>query len=701
VLVSGASDAKQVKLRVGEAIDPVAVPVFVDEVGDQAGERVMSALVGTGRQSVSVPDWLETQFFGVAQAAKLADIVDFGLGFTENNAKAARVSVDAEFRAQSDGRISTIMSLFSTDGTDNSDWRALKDLARRAELEESLSTPARMLPTLAAVASRRVAARMALEVPAGRPDSTTATAAVAAGGLAAITSVLTSRTAAAIPRFVGVVYRRAADITKNSEAYLDGIEQYARSSLTPAQRVARMMPHMVAYPENVADVVAAVSFAAANAKKVVARSGGHHYSGLSSGGDDTILLSMDKFDSVVFGVDATVEVGVGVRLKTLSTALRTRQLSIPHGECPLVGIGGHVQTGGLGHMMHSYGLALDHCVQFEMITADGAVQTYRRGNPVYAAVLGGGPGSFGVLTKLRFQCVKDATHPRSYGFRGVWLYSKGVLEAAFEAWRQWTVGAQRDDLPPGTDLAITVVSAVNIRELLNLSVPRPAAVLVEALSLETQHVAYLNSITQPIKDASWLKYISVDGPSALSDTTDSAVRTQGIGTTHDGREFAYPFKKRVVVFRKAMTAEFKRDFVTLVDDSMNAGLKVVVQVLAGGGKYRNPPAGRLVTRAQFRDLAFALVFDVFYFPNDAGRQRALQAQAAMRALMTKHSIEDLRMFWGSYEENDNEDELALDNVADKYYDDPDTYPALRDIKRQIDPSDVFHTSFTVQLPAQQ
>ena len=68
-------------------------------------------------------------------------------------------------------------------------------------------------------------------------------------------------------------------------------EQYAASSYPE-----RMRPYLIAVPRRDSDdVPAAIRFAKANKKYLVARSGGHQYSGLSSGGEDTILLSMERF----------------------------------------------------------------------------------------------------------------------------------------------------------------------------------------------------------------------------------------------------------------------------------------------------------------------------------------------------------------------------------------------------------------------
>ena len=55
------------------------------------------------------------------------------------------------------------------------------------------------------------------------------------------------------------------------------------------------------------------------------------------------------------GVQVVAVVGVGNRLVDIATFFSQNHVTIPHGECPTVGIGGHAQTGGYGHLLRSFG----------------------------------------------------------------------------------------------------------------------------------------------------------------------------------------------------------------------------------------------------------------------------------------------------------------------------------------------------------
>ncbi len=74
-----------------------------------------------------------------------------------------------------------------------------------------------------------------------------------------------------------------------------------------------------------------IKFAGEKNKKIVARSGGHQYCGLSSGGDGTIVLSMDEFSGAVLREDGIVEVGPCTRLKDAAKQFNEWGLTTPHG----------------------------------------------------------------------------------------------------------------------------------------------------------------------------------------------------------------------------------------------------------------------------------------------------------------------------------------------------------------------------------
>lgn len=73
-----------------------------------------------------------------------------------------------------------------------------------------------------------------------------------------------------------------------------------------------------------------------------------------------------------------MEVGPCIPLKEISKFLRDRGLSVPHGVCPLVNIGGHGQTGGYGHFTRTFGLLIDYIQAFDIVLADGTDKKVNR-----------------------------------------------------------------------------------------------------------------------------------------------------------------------------------------------------------------------------------------------------------------------------------------------------------------------------------
>lgn len=528
-----------------------------------------------------------------------------------------------------------------------------------------------------------------------------------------------------IPGFKGDIYNAAA-----GQSYQNQIQQYAVSSYPTQVIVNRMKPQYVALPLDAADVVLAVEYAAKNNLKVVTRSGGHQYCGLSSGGRNTLLLDMKLFRAagkkVVFssptGTRPQVTVVPGVALKDLSKELLANRVVIPHGECPLVRLGGHVQTGGIGHQLRSLGATLDWVSSFKMVTRDPqspnngvyAEHTFTRPqanattlkDDVFRAVLGGGPSSWGVLTEITFDLVSDKQFPDSAGYSRTYPYEKSGFSAAMEQLRRWAERQSNGQLPQGIDLFLSVVSG-------DLDQLRPGVLLVETMSRETNGVNEIKNVVIAVESALSCinfgaaglinNFSTIHGPTDLSFIADAGVREIGwVGLPASGREFDLPYKKSLHITKVPPTLLFCQQFVDLVDDAYNhPGLKVVVQIVVGGGEF-SANGQKKTTHMQRRDGLVQLVFDVFYkeHVNDQFKRDAEGFQVRMKSLLNEYSGGvDLRMVWGTFEDansNGTQLDMTRQQVQDFYYDSPAEYAELKRIKNAIDPTDLFHTSFTVQ-----
>ena len=121
-----------------------------------------------------------------------------------------------------------------------------------------------------------------------------------------------------------------------------------------------------------------IKYAKENGKKIVARSGGHQYSGKSSGGSDTIVVSMDRFDKIKFITDNIVEVGACCKLRDVAKLFAKHHITVPHGECPYVSFGGHAQTGGYGHIFRGFGILHDYISSFYIVLANGTRMHVKR-----------------------------------------------------------------------------------------------------------------------------------------------------------------------------------------------------------------------------------------------------------------------------------------------------------------------------------
>ena len=626
----------------------------------------------------------------------LLDAINFAIGISPRTGRkrASGIRASVELQLAPDGNVVARAEM--------SDVDAEPKVALEARRRMATAIPADKVSPTAAV-SRQAVVRRAAARSVVRGVEVLPSFAPTAGF-----SLMPSNMVGSIPGFRGDVYPASS-----GAQYQNQIRQYAFSSYSPQVRAARMTPQYVALPLDAADVAVAVKYAEDHNLKIVTRSGGHQYCGLSSGGSQTLLLDMKRFAKVVFspstGTPTQVTVGPGVALKDVSKMLRAKGVVIPHGECPLVRLGGHVQTGGIGHQLRSLGATLDWVSSFKMVSRDPqspavsayAEHTFNRPlatgaqltDELFRSVLGGGPSSWGVLTEMTFDLVSDQTFPASEGISRNYLYDRGGFSAAMDQLRRWADRQANGQLPPGIDQFLSVVSG---------DFPRPGALLVETMCRDASGVDEIKVVVNAVNNAVSIltpAYSTIEGQTDLSVIADKGVREIGaFGLPASGHEFDLPYKKSLHITMTPFSHAFCDQFVDLVDTAYNhSGLKVVVQAVVGGGEF-TANGQKNTSDMQRRDGLVQLVFDVFY--KNGFQAVAEQFQAQMKGLLNLYSGgADLRMFWGTFEDantNGTQLDMSQRQVQDLYYDSQAEYARLKQIKTSIDPNDVFHTSFTVQ-----
>ncbi|HRE89417.1 MAG TPA: FAD-dependent oxidoreductase, partial [Myxococcota bacterium] len=239
--------------------------------------------------------------------------------------------------------------------------------------------------------------------------------------------------------------------------------QYATTSRDPTT----MAPAVILVPRDTADVLRALEYADQHALAIALRTGGHQLSGASSTAGDNLLLDLrHTWPVTTFHPDRDhVEAGVSQHLGAFHAQLASRGLFLPHGQCQHVMLGGHVQTGGSGMLARAFGLMSDHVEAFEILTADGRLRMIRRDTTdpddrdLYWAVLGGSPGSFGILTRVFFRPLRDAHHPDSRGLKFLVPYSKERLHRVLDVMAELTAD---DALAADHDLTVTVLGAAQL-----------------------------------------------------------------------------------------------------------------------------------------------------------------------------------------------------------------------------------------------
>jgi hypothetical protein len=172
-------------------------------------------------------------------------------------------------------------------------------------------------------------------------------------------------------------------------------------------------PAGVLLPETTAQVVDAIRYAREQRLPLAVRSGGHGLSGASSN-DGGLVLDLSALDrvEVLDERSGLVRVEAGARWASVAAALAPYGLVISSGDHGNVGVGGLATGGGVGWLVRSYGLTIDHVRAVEVVLADGTVvRADAEHEPELFWVLRGAGAGVGVVVAFEI----EATEVRNVG----------------------------------------------------------------------------------------------------------------------------------------------------------------------------------------------------------------------------------------------------------------------------------------------
>lgn len=194
-------------------------------------------------------------------------------------------------------------------------------------------------------------------------------------------------------------------------------------------------PALIARVAGTDDIRMALDFALDRGLPIAVRGGGHNVSG-SALVDDGVVID----NSLLHGVttDAAtrrVDVEPGALLGELDAATVPHGIAVPTGINTTTGVAGLTLGGGIGWLMRAHGLACDHLVEAEVLTAGGElVLVNSETEPELLWGLRGGGGNFGIVTRFTFDSVP--IDPAGV-FGGLALFPMEEGEQVVRRYRDW------------------------------------------------------------------------------------------------------------------------------------------------------------------------------------------------------------------------------------------------------------------------
>ena len=217
-------------------------------------------------------------------------------------------------------------------------------------------------------------------------------------------------------------------------AFLPGEDGYAEETGT-YNLMTPLRPRIAVRAASVADVQAAVRFAAENDLGVAVRGGGHI---VARQDQDILVVSLRQMRAVSVVPDRRrVTFEGGALWQDVLDAVTPYGLAPLNGSSPTVGATGYLLAGGHSPLLgRSFGWAAEYITRVEVVTADGRARTVTAGSdPDLFFALRGTKGNFGIVTAVEMEVFPVA---RLYG-GGLWFAGQHMADV-LDAWRTWVTG---------------------------------------------------------------------------------------------------------------------------------------------------------------------------------------------------------------------------------------------------------------------
>lgn len=148
-------------------------------------------------------------------------------------------------------------------------------------------------------------------------------------------------------------------------------------------------------------MVKAVDLVRENELPFAVRSGGHSFAGHSTS-DGGVIIDLSHMNGIEVDAPARrVRMGPGARWRAVDAATQAHGLATTGGTVSEVGVAGYILGGGTGYLARKHGLACDHLVSAEVVTASGDVlRASEDENPDLFWGLRGGGANLGIVTSF-------------------------------------------------------------------------------------------------------------------------------------------------------------------------------------------------------------------------------------------------------------------------------------------------------------